>query len=45
MEAILFVAGVVLVILGTAVILTAWDLLWWAIGKVTGIKIGDDDRT
>ena len=44
MEAVLFVAGLVLVILGTAAILTAWDLFWWAVGKVTGIKIGDNGR-
>ena len=43
MEALIFVIGVVLVIIGTTIILTAWDLFWWAVGKVLGVRV-DNDR-
>ncbi len=41
MEAVIFVIGVIMVIVGTTIILTAWDLFWWAVGKVLGVKSGD----
>ena len=43
MEAVLFLGALILVIVGSALIMTAWDLLWWVIKRVTGIKIGDDE--
>ena len=41
MEALIFVIGLILVIIGTTILLTAWDLFWWVVGKVLGVKIDD----
>ncbi len=45
-EVLLFVGALILVIMGSALIMIAWDLLWWVIKQVTGIRIhnGNDSE-
>ena len=45
MEALLFLGALILVIVGSALIMSVYDLIGWIIGRVLGIKIGDDGDT
>ncbi len=42
-EVLLFVGALILVIVGSALIMTAWDLIWFVIERVTGIRIHDEN--
>lgn len=42
MEVLLFLGALILVIVGSALIMSFFDLVGWVIGRVLGIKIGND---